>query len=108
MLREYLLRGFEVLTTLLGILVLLSFFFYTSKGLMTRKTLLVAFFCIALFIISLWITITIENPSISLPTLFCLGGVLIIASIDFAIRYATLPRFQKRINKMLQKEIKDK
>jgi hypothetical protein len=44
----------------------------------------------------------------ALPTLFCLGGVLIIASIDFAIRYATLPRFQKRINKMLQKEIKDK
>jgi uncharacterized membrane-anchored protein len=108
MARDYLFHGFEILTILLGILALLSFFFYTSKGFVTRKTLVISIVCIVLFMMSLWMTVTIGNPSISLPVLVCLAGVLVIAGIDFAIKYFTLPSFQRRINKRLQRNNKDK
>jgi hypothetical protein len=43
-----------------------------------------------------------------LPVLFCLGGVMILIGISLAVQYASLPHFQKRMNKMPPKNKKDK
>jgi hypothetical protein len=108
MAKDYLLRGFEILTVVLGVLALISSIFYTSRGFITRKTLFVSFFCVMSFALSLWITITIMDPSISLPVLACFGGLIILIGISFAIKYFTLPHIQRRIDKILPKNNKDK
>ena len=107
MTKDDILQVLEILTAVLGVLALASSVFYTSKGFITRKTLVISFFCIVLFGLSLWATITIADPSISLPVLICFGGVIILIGISFAIKYATLPYIQRRLDKVLRKNDKD-
>jgi hypothetical protein len=107
MTKDYILQVLEILTAVLGVLALASSVLYTSKGFITRRTLLASFFLIVLFGLSLWLTIAIGNPSISLPVLICFGGVIVLIGISFAIKYATLPYVQKRLDKMLRKNEKD-
>jgi hypothetical protein len=108
MARDYLLQVFEILTVVLGVLALISSFLYTSRGLITRRTLLVSFFWITSFVLSLWITITMIEPSISIPVLTCLGGGMVLIGISFAIKYSTLPHVQRHSDQLLTKNKKDK
>ena len=97
--REYLVQGFEILTGILCVVLFISAFLFTSKGLISRKTLIVSFACFVLFMASLWITAALTNPSTAMLTLICLTGVVILGGIVFAVKYYTLPSYRRYIEK---------
>lgn len=99
--REFLLYVFEFLTIVFGVFLFVSAFSFTSKGLVSRKTLVLTFICLVLFTISLWLTGVLTEPSIAVPTLFCLTGVMVLAGIVFAIKYFTLPIYKDYIEKKI-------
>lgn len=97
--RQYLVYGFEALTIILGISLFVSVFLFTSKGLVSRKTLLFAYGCFVLFMLSMWITAVLTEPSIALGTLVCSFGIVILVGIAFAVKYYSLPHFNRYIEK---------
>jgi len=107
MTREYLLYIFEGLTVLLGVILLISGFLFSSKGIVSRKTLIVSFICFVFFMMSIWITAILTKPSIALPALICLSGVTVMVGIFFAIKYLALPSFSSYIDKKKQENDKE-
>lgn len=100
--RENLVNIFEFLTIILVILVFVSPFLFTSRGLVSRKTLLVSFVCFVLLSLSLWVTAVLTKPSIAAPALICLGSIVTLVDIVFAVKYLTLPIYRSYIDKKIR------
>ena len=99
--RENLVYIFQFLTSILGILLFISAFLFTSKGLVSRKTLLFSFLCFVLFAISLGTTAILTKPSITTTIVICVGGVIALVGIVFAVKYFTLPVYESHIKKKI-------
>lgn len=100
--REYFVHIFEFLTTILVILVFVAPFLFTSKGLISRKTLLFTFVSFVLLLSSLWGLAVLTKPSIAVPALICLGSIVAVASIVFIVKYRTLPIYKRYIERKIR------
>src|SRR5262245_19986773 len=105
--RENFMPIFKFLTAVLGILLLISPFLFTSKGLVSRRTLLITYICFVFFATSLWVTAVLTYPSVAiLPSIICVSAVIILAGTVFAIKYFTLPIYKKFLDKMTEEHKK--
>ena len=104
MMREYLIYSLEVVTFILGVTTLISCFFFTRKGFVTRKTLKLTFACFLLFTISAWLTGVLYDPSKALTGGLCLGGFTIVFGLIWAVKYFSLPYVEKIIDKTFNKK----
>jgi hypothetical protein len=104
MITEYLLYSLEIITTILGLITLISVFFFTRKGFVTRKTLMITFLCFLLFTISAWLTGVLYKPSAALTGGLCLGGFIIVFGLFWAVKYFSLPYVEKKIDKIINKK----
>lgn len=106
MIRDYLLEGLKVITIILVVITLISFFFFTRNGLVTRKTLMVSYICFLLSVISGWFTGILYNPSPStaLTSALCLGSITFIFSLFWVFKYFSLPYIEKKVEKKINKK----
>ncbi len=100
----YLLVAFKALTVILGVVTLVSAFAFTSKGLVSRKTIILTFACFVIFMVSSWITAILTDPSVAVPGLICMSGIITLIGITFAIKYHYLPKITEIIDKKTDKK----
>jgi len=93
--KEYIIAGLKFLVVVMSLLSVVSAFFYNSRGLVSRKTLVISYLFFILFAICLWLLISIIEPSLTIQSMIFLGACLIIVSVIYGIKYLSLPFFKK-------------
>ena len=87
---EFMITATKLLVIGLTIATMVSPFSFRSGGLITgtitRKTVIVISTCFLCWMFSIWIALSQNNPSQSISTLACLGGVAVIpCTLSFII-----------------------
>jgi hypothetical protein len=94
----------KVLVIVLTIATMVSPFSFRSGGLITgtitRKTIIVISTCFLGLMFSIWIGLSLSNPSQSISALLCLGGVAIMPCTYLLLLYLRLPRIIDRHQKI--------
>lgn len=105
MLSEFMITATKFLVIGLAIATMVSPFFFRSGGVITgtitRKTIMVMSTCFFGLMLLIWIALSQNNPSQSIPALVCLGGVAIIPGMYLLQLYFRLPRIVDRHEKIL-------
>lgn len=104
MIREYLLFSLKILTTILILITLISVFFFTRNGIITRKGIIVSYVCFLLSTLSAWTLGLLYKPSLALTSVLCLGGFVVVFSLFWALKYYSLPFIEKKIDEITHKK----
>ena len=92
----------KALTMIFVVLLLVSSFLFNRRGHITRKTLLLTLIFFILAVASAWLTAVLtyhESIEMILGSLSCMGGLLIIVAVFWAILYWRLPHLEKWVDK---------
>ncbi len=92
----------KILTIIFVLLLLVSSFLFNRRGRITRKTLILTLIFFLLSVASGWLTAVLTyHQSIEsiLGSLGCIGVVLIIVAVFWAILYWRLPHLEKWVDK---------
>jgi hypothetical protein len=63
--------------------------------------------CFVLFAVSLGVTAILTEPSITILTIVCVGSIITLAGVVFAVKYFALPTFTKYIERKINKSEKE-
>jgi hypothetical protein len=104
MIKDFALFALKVIIVISAIAAMISPIFFREGGLIwgtiTRKTVIVISICFGIFLLAIWVALSIDDPSKSIGALICLGGVSIIPGIYFVSLYLRLPRLTQKYHQL--------